>query len=327
MNMKSFTKSTTAALFSTFAMVCGADAAPQAMSAKMAEDHIAVMVGDEVFTTYKFGTEHKYPFFHPVVGPKSGETLTTWDQEPFPHHSSIYISLDRVRCDTVQHANYWQPRHDLTTGQVFSRKPEIVSQQDGKVVLRDKAEWIVPPCGTHHFTDVRTVTISAPSPEIRLMDFQFDLTPQKDLVVGQTGHSFFSARMRPELAVGCERLGAKWAPLGTGTIIDSLGGRNEEDTREKAADWAATFGQINGHTEGVAIIQHSENPNSPAKWFIRNYGFMSPTPFAFDGNTPMKAGETWTFRYRVVVFSGDPETADIAAWHKDFDTAAAKAED
>lgn len=302
-----------------FPAVAGADT-HQDITAHREEERIVVMIGEKEFTSYLFGKEHKYPFFFPVVGPTSGETLTAWDQEPFPHHSSLYISLDRVQSESVAHANYWQPRNDLTTGQIFSRKPEIVSQEGGKVVLRDETEWIVPASGVHQLSDTRVVTISAPSPEVRLMDFHFELKAEKDLLVRQTGHSFFSARMRPEVAVGCTRLGAAWAEQGTGTIVNSLGGRNEEGTRETAADWTAAFGEINGHTEGLAIIQHSENPMYPAKWFIRDYGFMSPTPFAFDGNIPIKGGEKLTFRYRVVVFTGDPEAADIASWREDFES-------
>lgn len=302
----------------TLAGSAAADEA-QAVTARMEENKIVVMAGGREFTSYLFGKEHKYPFFHPVNGPVSGETLTTWNQEPFPHHSSLYISLDRVQSPSVRHANYWQPRNQLETGQVFSRKPEIVSQEGGRVVLRDRTEWIVPSNGTHQLSDTRTVTIHAPSPKVRVMDFQFEIEAMKDLVVRQTGHSFFSARMRPELAVGCRRLGAQWADMGTGVFIDALGNRNEEGTREKAADWCAAYGTIEGELEGLAIIQHSGNPMYPAKWFNRNYGFMSPTPFAFDGDIPIKAEEKLTFRYRVVVFNGDHETADIAGWREDFE--------
>jgi len=309
-----------AALISLNTMIGTASAdGAQPVTARMEQEKIVVMVGGREFTSYLFGKEHKYPFFHPVIGPVSGETLTTWNQEPYPHHSSLYISLDRVKSPSVGHANYWQPRNDLQTGQIFSRKPEIVSQEGGRVVLRDRTEWIVPSNDTHQFSDTRTVTIHAPSPKIRVMDFQFDLVAEKDLVVRQTGHSFFSARMRPELAVGCKRLGAKWAELGTGVVVDALGNRNEAGTREKAADWCAAYGTIKGQVEGVAIIQHTGNPMYPAKWFNRDYGFMSPTPFAFDGDIPLKGGEKMTFRYRVVVFNGDHEQADIVGWREDFE--------
>lgn len=304
---------------------CEADQ-PQPVTARMDDDRIVVEVDGKPFTSYLFGKEHKYPFFFPVNGPSSGESLTAWDQEPYPHHSSLYISLDRVRSENVDHANYWQPRDRLDTGQVFSRNPQIVSQEDGRVVLQDQADWIVPATGSHQLRDTRTVTIWAPSPTVRVMDFQFDFEALKDLLVRQTGHSFFSARMRPELAVGCTTRGAAWADMGTGTLVDSQGNRDEEGTRAQDASWCAAYGQIKGFTEGLAIIQHSENPMYPAKWFNRDYGFLSPTPFAFDGDIEIKEGQKMTFRYRVVVFTGDHEAADIAGWHKDFESSAEEAQ-
>jgi hypothetical protein len=304
-------------LASSIAISSAEDALP--VAAEMREDRIVVIVAGKEFTAYQFGKQHKYPFFHPVNGPTSGETVTTWDQEPYPHHSSLYLSLDNVRSASVRHANYWQPRNNLSTGHILSRNPEIIAQDGHRVVLRDRTEWTVPAHDTHQISDTRTITISAPSPNIRIMDFRFDITPEKDLEVGQTGHSFFSARMRSELAVGCERLGKAWAHLGTGTMVNSLGGINEKGTREQPAEWCAAYGKNGEHTEGLAIIQHSGNPMYPAKWFIRDYGFLSPTPFAFDGKTSLKGGETYTFQYRVVVFTGDHESADIAGWHKDFE--------
>lgn len=307
-----------AAMLLSFAGRGFADEA-QRVSARMEDDRIVVSVNDETFTEYLFGREHKYPFFYPVNGPVSGKSVTAWNQAPYPHHSSLYISLDHVRSANVKHGNYWQPRHRLETGQVFSRNPRILENTANRVVLQDEADWIVPATESHQIRDKRTVTIWAPSPGIRIMDFEFTFQALKDLSIGPTGHSFFSARMSPEIAVGCKQRGADWADRGTGTIVDSLGNRNEAGTRERASDWCAYYGKNNGVTEGLAIIQHSANPFYPAKWFNRDYGFMSPTPFAFDGRIPLQADETLTFRYRVVVFTGDHEAADIAGWRADFE--------
>lgn len=280
----------------------------QTVGARMESERIVVQVNGETFTEYLFGQEHKYPFFYPVNGPVTGKSVTTWDQEPWPHHSSLYVSLDHVRSENVGHGNYWQPRDRLDTGQIFSRNARIVEADGKKVVLQDEADWIVSPTETRQLRDTRKMTIWAPSPEIRIMDFEYQFEAMEDLVLGQTGHSFFSARMNTEIAVD-----------GGGTIVDSQGNRDEAGTREQAADWSAYYGENDGATEGLAIIQHSGNPFYPAKWFTRNYGFMSPTPFAFDGDRELKKGETLAFRYRVVVFTGDHETAEIAAWREDFE--------
>ncbi|MFO7906830.1 MAG: PmoA family protein [Pirellulaceae bacterium] len=297
----------------------------QSVSARKEDDRIVVDVDGETFTEYLFGKEHKYPFFYPVVGPASGRSVTAWDQEPYPHHSSLYISLDNVRSENVSRGNYWQPRDRLDTGHVLSRNARILEDDQKRVVLRDEADWIVPAAESHQLKDTRTVTIWAPSPTVRVMDFEFDFEALKDLEIRQTGHSFFSARMRPEIAVGDQdgkgRGPGEVQDMGTGTIVDSRGSRNESGTQKTTADWCAYYGENNGATEGLAVIQHSGNPFYPASWFVRDYGFMSPSPFSFDGDRKLEAGETLTFRYRVVVFTGDHETADIAGWRDKFEDA------
>ena len=291
----------------------------QTVGALVEDDRIVVTVNGEEFTAYLFGEEHKYPFFYPVNGPATGESVTAWDQEPYPHHSSLYISLDHVRSEGVERGNYWQPRNDLSTGQIFSRAPRIIAATGDKVVLRDECDWIVPEADAHQIRDTRTVTITAPSLTIRILDFEFTFEILEDLNIGPTGHSFFSVRMRPELAVGDPERGPEQAPLGTGTMVDSNGGIDEDGTREQSAAWCAYYGQHHGETEGVAIVQHSGNPLFPAQWFNRNYGFMSPTPFAFGEPMPVPAGGSYTYRYRTIVFSGDHEEADIAGWAADFE--------
>jgi len=292
----------------------------QAVQAVAGQEKITVMVDGKEFTSYLFGQEHKYPFFYPVVGPQSGSTITTWNQEPYPHHSSLYISLDYVQSEGVERGNYWQPRHELETGQVFSRNARIVENSGKRVVIEDNTDWIVPQTGTQHFREHRRVAIWAPSATVRVMDFSFTFDVLVDLRVSQaTGHSFFSARIKPEIAVGDTVRGAGWAYLGTGKIIDSDGNLNESGTREGFADWAAFYGQNNGFTEGLAMLQHPSSSLYPEQWITRDYGFISPSAFGFLTQPfEMKAGDQLKFHYRVVVFSGTHEDADIAGWHADY---------
>ncbi len=297
---------------------CNADSS-QNVTAVKETDRISVMVNGEEFTSYLTGTEHKYPFFYPVNGPVSGRSVTTWDQDPYPHHSSLYVSLDWVISENVERGNYWQPRHELETGQVFSKNAQIVEDDGKKVVITDNLEWIVPETGTHHFNERRSATIWAPSETVRIMDFEFEFDVLKDLRIRPTGHSFFSARVRPEIAVGCESHGPEWAHLGTGTIVDSEGNVDEAETREKDSDWAAYYGDNGGVTEGLAIIQHPDNYLYPGLWVSRDYGFISPSSFCFNSEPrELTAGDKLAFKYRVVVFSGDHEEADVAGWSSDF---------
>ena len=74
-------------------------------------------------------------------------------------------------------------------------------------------------------------------------------------------------------------------------------------------------------TEGLAILQHPQNPGYPAPWFTRDYGFLSPTPMCWPANgkdTRITKGEKLRLCYRVLVFSGTPETAGIGGIFTDF---------
>jgi hypothetical protein len=281
----------------------GEDAAdgPLSVRAVAEENRIVVRVGGELFTAYRFGDDLKYPHFYPVNGPLTGRSVTAVNTEPWPHHSSLFLSCDRVGGN-----NYWQPFTELKTGQIKATAPRVVESTGKRVVLSDIAEW-AKPGDEPQLRDTRTVTITAPSATVRVLDFQFDFHILQDLLIQKTGHSLFSARMNPTLAVA-----------GGGTMVDSEGNKNEEGTRGKTASWCACYGPHHSQTEGLAIMQHSGNPFYPAPWFSRNYGFFSPTPVWLE-DRQLQAGDRFTKRYRVVVFAGDHQQSRLADLYDEFE--------
>jgi hypothetical protein len=313
----------------------GAADGPLSVRAVAEENRIVVRVGGELFTAYRFGDDLKYPHFYPVNGPLTGRSVTAVNTEPWPHHSSLFLSCDRVGGN-----NYWQPFTELKTGQIKATAPRIVESTGKRVVLSDVAEW-AKPGDEPQLRDTRTVTITAPSATVRVLDFQFDFHILQDLLIQKTGHSLFSARMNPTLAVA-----------GGGTMVDSEGNRNEEGTRGKTASWCACYGPhpsqteavkklgqaprdqpnspdfadgcsepvpfLHSQTEGLAIMQHSGNPFYPAPWFSRNYGFFSPTPVWLE-DRQLQAGDRFTKRYRVVVFAGDHQQSRLADLYDEFE--------
>jgi len=73
--------------------------------------------------------------------------------------------------------------------------------------------------------------------------------------------------------------------------------------------------------EGLAILQHPSSHGFPSPWFTRDYGFLSPTPMYWpeDGKaTRIAKGKKLMLAYRVLVFSGTPESAGIAEAYETF---------
>lgn len=269
-----------------------AQASSPPLHAAVREHAVDITVGDTLFTTYKSGAEQKYPYFYPVNGPSSGESVTTETSEPYPHHHSLFFG-----CDHVNGGNYWQ--EGLDRGQIVSQKMEVLENGSERVVFRDECLWQQP--GTAAIIrDVRMFTVTAPSDGIRIIDTEFTLTPLVDVTITKTNHSLFSARMAPDLSVKAG-----------GTLVDAHGNTGESETAGVEAPWCDYYGSRNGVTEGLAIVQHPENRWYPAPWFTRDYGFFSPTPLNWIEEVKLPQGEPMTLRYRVVVHTGTTEEAGI----------------
>jgi hypothetical protein len=267
----------------------------QQVSAEIVGEQVVVRVGGEVFTCYEFAGSQKYPYFWPVNGPVSGQSITTESSQPYPHHHSLFFG-----CDAVNGGNYWQEENEK--GQIVSSGPRIIDGSGERVVFTDECLWWQP--GKEPvIRDMRKIVISAPSKDVRLIDFEINLEPLVDVRILKTNHSLFSARVVPELGV-----------KSGGVLVNAEGESGEKGTWGAASAWCDYSGTQDGVTEGIAILQHPKNRWFPARWFTRDYGFFSPTPMYWPENgthIELAKGKPLRLRYRVVVHAGDVETAGI----------------
>ncbi len=266
------------------------------LSAKIEDDRVIVNIDGKLFTSYKFSGDLKRPYFWPVIGPASGKTVTVESTNPYPHHNSLFFG-----CDQVNGGNYWQDVNER--GQIISQVPRIEIASGEKVVFIDQCLWKQPD-KEPIIHDTRRVTISAPSDEIRFIDFDVTLLPLTDIEIKKTNHSFFSARVSPELNVESG-----------GELTNAEGKKNAKGTFGVPSPWCDFSGTRDGITEGIAILQNPANRWYPSKWFTRDYGFMSPTPMYWPANgksTTFSKGEKLTLSYRVVVHAGDAKLSGIA---------------
>jgi len=284
----------------------GVAGAAQKVAATVEKDRVVVTVGGKVFTCYKFGSEQKYPYFWPVNGPASGQSITTETSQPYPHHHSLFFG-----CDRVNGGNYWQDVN--ARGQIVSQGPKLVEAAGQRVVVADTCLWRQP--GKEAIIrDTRRIVITAPSADVRVIDFKVSMEPLVDIGILKTNHSLFSARVVPELSV-----------KSGGTLINAAGAKGEKGTWGVASPWCDYWGTRDGVTEGIAILQHPGNRWHPAPWFTRDYGFFSPTPmYWLEGDrVDIPKGQVLTLQYRVVVHAGDTERAGIGTMFESYRSAAA----
>lgn len=266
----------------------------QTLGAVKSADRVTVTVAGKPFTEYLFLDDEKYPYFFPVNGPHTAKTVTVKRQKEFPHHSSVFFG-----CDFVNGGNYWQ--EGLERGRIIAKDTRLVSAEGDRVVIEQDCSWERPGAESP-FKDHRVITITAPSPDLRFIDFEVTLKPQIPVKIAKTNHSLFSVRASPELA-----------PAGGGELVNANGERGEKETFGKKAAWATFRGKRDGTTEGVAIFNSPKNRWAPTQWFMRDYGFMSPTPMFWpEGNTTELApGDDVKLSYRVVVYGGTLDEAKL----------------
>jgi len=259
-------------------------------------NRIDVTINNRFFTSYIFADNEKYPFFFPVNGPVTGSSVTSMRNGEYPHHSSLFFG-----CDRVNGGNYWQ--EGLERGRIVSSGAVIAEQDSLHVVITDECTWKRPDAPAP-VKDIRKIIITAPSPRLYQMDFEIKLEMLMDVTVEKTNHSLFSVRMAPDLSV-----------KSGGTMVNAAGGSGEKETFGKTSPWMDYTGKRGETTEGIAILQNPGNPDYPAPWFTRDYGFFSPTALYWpsdDKATCFDKGDIITLRYRVLVHEGDAQSADIA---------------
>lgn len=273
----------------------------QPVSAEAKPDRVIIRVGNAPFTEYIFPDDSKYPYFYPVLGPRSGKTVTVHKTEPYPHHSSIFFG-----CDRVNGGNYWQ--EGLDRGRIVSKSVRIIHAGGDRIEFEQDCAWERPGAESP-FADHRRIAVSAPSADVRFIDFDVTLTAQTDVKIEKTNHSLFSVRVAPELAVKAG-----------GTLINAAGDLAEKGTFGKPAAWADYRGTRDGFVEGVAILSHPQNRWFPEPWFTRDYGFMSPTPMEWlpGGQLQIAKGEKLHLRYRAVIHAGAPSQAQLGQWFADW---------
>lgn len=258
---------------------------------------IWIRFNNRLLTCYRAHRSQKYPYLYPLAGPVTGLPLTSETALPWPHHRSLFFG-----CDRVNGGNYWQEDYDK--GQILSTGPKLGKATKDSVELLDATEW-QKPGGPVVMKDQRRIVVTVPSPRLRLIDWEIQWSAVENVTVQKTNHSLFSMRAAPDVT-----------PLGGGQLVNAEGDSGEKGTFGKKSAWCDFSGKrenvTGGIVEGIALLDHPQNPWSPCPWFTRDYGFASPTPMNFmEKLWELAAGQTVTLRYRVVLHAGDAKEAGL----------------
>lgn len=290
-----------------------------------APGQITVDVNGRPFTVFHTGgTNLNRPYLHPLRS-ASGRVVTRslpagqlpGETTDHPHHAGLFYGHG-----DVNGYNYWAIQNVATPPSQAGSAGRIVVQSVGPVKSgRDSGavtvvlDWLTP-TGAPLLKETRTMTFHA-HPELRIIDFDFDLMAVQRVVFRDTKEGTFALRMAT--ALDEQPRGEKGgATPTTGKLTNAQGREGEVNVWGKRSEWVDYSGRIEGEAVGVVMMDHPGNPRHPTYWHSRAYGLHAINPFGVhdflndktqDGSLTIEPGAHVRFRYRVVVHPGASRTA------------------
>ncbi len=104
--------------------------------------------------------------------------------------------------------------------------------------------------------------------------------------------------------------------FGEGTITGSDGNKNEKPLFGQPNRWIDYSGPVGfgdqTQTAGITLIDHKLNPAHPAKWHIRDDGWIGPS-LSRDADVPLSVDKPLTVRYLLFVHAGQVNPQKVQA--------------
>jgi hypothetical protein len=287
-------------------------------------DVLRVELNGKRFTEYYY-TNVPRPFCYPLLGPGGAAMTRNYpmltnapaEERDHPHHRSLWFAHGAVNGQDL-----WTERN--VSGRIVHRGFTEIASGTQSGVIKTLNDW-VDKQGKVLCTDEETFRFHAPQDDVTWLDFEITLRASNgDVTLGDTKEGTFAIRLAETMRLKPNKDNAGKP---TGHIVNSAGVRDDKTWGKRAA-WCDYYGPIGTNTVGIAIFDHPSNPRHPTWWHVRDYGLFAANPFGqhdFEslsdqraGDLKIPAGQSVTFRYRVVLHEGDEKKGRIAARYADY---------
>lgn len=275
----------------------------------LAERQFGFFIGETEVTRWHFSDLAPRPYFYPVNGP-SGRSLTRMGHPGAADHD--------------HHRSFWFAHSDLLGIDFWSestlsriRQSQWYAIDDGAEVARIAFELL--------WTDGHD-----PRPLIRQDVFAtmraqpqgWSLELQSDFRATADGVEFRKSNFG---IIGLRVAKSLSVAFGGGTITGADGLQGEPELFGKSNRWIDYSGPIYTEpepatpvVEGLTLVDHAHNPNYPAKWHVREDGWIGPS-LSRDVSILVPRERPLTTRYLLYIHAGTCDPAQITSLADDFD--------
>ena len=322
-----------------------ADAQPRVELVHHSEaQRIDVTVDGAPFTSYLYTDTIavlKKPVLYPVHSAGGAQVTRYYPLQPrpnertdHPHQVGLWFTYGNVNgLDFWNNSDAIPLERAYLMGTIRHRAVESIESGDGQGRLVVRTDWVDHEGNVHLEESTQFVFHGGDgyraidrSTTLTADDAPVDLSDNKEGVLGM--------RVRRELEMPVTEpveLTDASGQVQEVAVLDNEGVsghyRNSEgvtgypDVWGKRARWTALSGAVDGEPLTLVLFDHPENVGYPTYWHARDYGLFAANPLgqkdlsegAESLNYRLGAGESTTFRHRLVIFSGQPTDEEIEA--------------
>lgn len=276
-------------------------------------DQAAFLVDGRETTRWHFAPDAPRPCFYPLNGPVSGRSLTRMGHPGAPnhdHHRSVWFAHHKVLG-----IDFWSI---ASTARIVQKLWFVYDDGDDAARMAVQLDWLDghDPAPLLEQELVATLTPLDEGEYTLALDSTF--RPRADqLEFQQTNFGFLAVRVARSIS----------AHFGGGRLRGSNGLSGEAALFGTAAEWmdysgpmpvVAADGRRTTVAEGITYFDHPDNPGHPARWHVRDDGWMGASACR-DAPLLTTREQPLVLRYLLHVHRGevDPDRAAAVArrWH------------
>ena len=314
------------------------------------EYKVDVMIGGKLFTSYRWPDaiffNIKKPVLYPVMTSEGTEITRGFPLNPrpgervdHPHHIGVCFNYGDVNGYDFWNNSAAIPGNKMGGyGTIEHRSIDKLSGGSGKGLMVTSESW-VDPSGKELLAEKTEYHFITNGPT-RIIDRITTLTAtDTDVSMKDTKEGGFGIRVARQLelpskdeltltdAQGNPTTVKKMSNKGVSGNYTSSEGFTGEAVFATRGSWVNLYGNIDEEKISVIMVDHPKNPGSPTYWHARGYGLLLANPLGAGSysngkdvmNFSIPAGESATFRFRLIVHSGgDLTNAEINAYAEEF---------
>ncbi|WP_295673198.1 PmoA family protein [uncultured Mucilaginibacter sp.] len=304
------------------------------------ENRVDILIGGQPFTSLLYPDSLEKPVLYPIHAANGtvvtrGFPLESRPGEPtdHPHHIGLWFNFENVNGLDFWNNSYAIPANKKSL-YGWVRTDRIIETKSGSTgILAYHANWVNQK--KQVLMEETTRFEFSGSANQRIIDRFTTLNADTDIAFNDAKDGMLGLRLAHELQIPTNEDQQFTDNKGNVTMVKggtdhiangnylTSAGKTGNDAWSTRGVWCKVFGKMGADSVGIVIIDHPKNPNYPTFWHARGYGLFAANPLGekvfTNGksslNLKLKKGESVTFRYRIVISSGD-KTISTAGLNK-----------